>query len=271
MPDKRTTAPRVTVVMPTYNDGSALAPAIRSILDQTFHDWELAVIDDCSDDGSVDAALEQIRDDRIIPIRLGENVGSGAARNIAISRSKAEYIAVMDADDISLPHRLATQIDFMDAHPEMCAVGSQLAEFGDWGGPRPGRWPTTSTAIAARQEAMKIPIAHPTALFRRSALIAVGGYDEACRRAQDYALFLRLRGQSIGCVSEVLVHYRTERPLPLRYAINNGRYVDLAQRRLKLQESGIPVSDLPDSPRRNPLVDLTSMAGWVVRRWQERR
>ncbi len=129
---EKTTAPRVSVIMPMYNALPYLGEAIESIMTQTFQDWELLVIDDASTDGSTEVAREYAAKDS--RIRLLSNMtgtpGEGPTRNTGIDAAQGEYVAMMDADDISLPTRLAEQVKFMDARPEVVLSGCWVRCFG---------------------------------------------------------------------------------------------------------------------------------------------
>src|SRR5690606_10350923 len=147
---------------------ATIAESIGSILQQDFDDWELIVVNDASTDATVNV-LERFSDEkRIRVISLDKNSGSGVARNIAIREAAGEYLAILDADDIALPQRLRLQSAALDADPALAAVAAQVAEFGTWGGPVPGRWPTSDHEVASRQLSRKMPIPHPSAMFRTS-------------------------------------------------------------------------------------------------------
>lgn len=104
----------VSIIMPTYNSSEALQESIASILNQTYQEWELIVVDDCSGDGTVEILKEQAtRDERIITVFLSENHGSGYARNEGISRARGQYIAFLDSDDLWHQEKLFKQLEFM--------------------------------------------------------------------------------------------------------------------------------------------------------------
>ena len=112
-----TFAPTVSVVMPAFNAAKFLDEAVCSILDQTFRDFEFIIVDD----GSTDDALDNISDidePRIRIIRNDRNLGPAAARNIAIDRARGEYLALMDADDVAYPERLAKQVNALRQDPQ---------------------------------------------------------------------------------------------------------------------------------------------------------
>lgn len=123
-----TPEPRCTVLMPVYNGERYLAEAVQSILDQTFHDFRLLIIDD----GSTDRSLELARSftDARITLACNEtNQGVAATLNRGLASIQTDYIARMDADDIALPDRLERQIAFMDGHPDIGLCGGYHQKF----------------------------------------------------------------------------------------------------------------------------------------------
>lgn len=105
----------VSIIMPAYNSRATIAASIQSVVNQTFTDWELLVIDDCSPEPIVDI-VESFHDDRIRYIRLQENQGVAMARNTGIAKARGRYIAFLDSDDLWLLEKLQTQLHFMQEH-----------------------------------------------------------------------------------------------------------------------------------------------------------
>lgn len=122
-------SPSVSVIMAVYNAMPYLQEAVESVLSQTLADIELIIVDDMSTDGSWDY-IEKIEDSRVIAVRMPENSGPGLSRNRALGLAKGQYIATMDADDISLPERLAIQKRYLDEHPEVMVVATSLKKEG---------------------------------------------------------------------------------------------------------------------------------------------
>lgn len=262
--------PAVTVVVAAHNAAETISEAIDSIISQTFHDWEMIVVDDASTDGTSRILATYADDSRIQVIRSDHNLGSGASRNLALNVAKGKYVLVQDADDVSRPNRMQLLLDQFAWDSSLGAVSGQVGEFGSWGGPVASSWPTRRSDIESRRKRGQMPLAHPASMFRRDLAIDVGGYDEACRRAQDYALFMRMSGWGMVCVPEIVLNYRTVRPLPVSYVLLNGRYTELAKRRLKAYKKGKP---LPQLPRRLPMsvfLDLKSLVTWLRRRLREK-
>ena len=113
--------PLVSIVMPVYNGERFLHKALCSVIDQTFIDWELIAIDDCSQDSSL-GILKKFKDARIRIYKNEFNEGIANTRNRAIDLAKGKYIAIMDQDDISLPERLKAQTEFLEEHEEIGAL-----------------------------------------------------------------------------------------------------------------------------------------------------
>jgi hypothetical protein len=174
--------------MPVHNAGPYLAASVESILAQTFVDFELVALDDASTDGSAGVLRDWAKRDRRIrlvtsSIRLGM-VGSAVR---VVRESRAPVCARMDADDVSLPTRLASQWEVLQANPDACLVGT-LWEGIDAAGrlvrPR-DRWRLVRRSSFA-------PFPHGSIMFRREAFDAVGGYRAACAYCEDIDFYLRM-------------------------------------------------------------------------------
>ncbi|MGV3761920.1 glycosyltransferase family 2 protein [Parapedobacter sp.] len=123
----------ISIVMPCFNVEKYVAEAIKSILNQTFNDFELIVVDDGSTDGTTNAILE-ICDDRIKLVRHEQNYGNYPARNTGILVASGKYIAMMDSDDIALPGRLLAQYDYLEKKKRIGAIGSHYNAIDHGGG-----------------------------------------------------------------------------------------------------------------------------------------
>jgi len=183
--------PRVSVIMPVYNAEPFVGQALKSILDQTFRDFELIIVDDGSGDRSREI-VHSFHDERIVSIENGRNLGLTASLNVGLEKARGEFIARQDADDLSLPERLEKQVAFLDSHPTVGLVGCALTVINDVG--------NALTAIPSVVEPLEIsavlsqrnPIAHGTAVIRRTCLEKTGPYREEFPYAQDYDLWLRI-------------------------------------------------------------------------------
>jgi glycosyltransferase involved in cell wall biosynthesis len=200
-------SPDVTVVMSVYNGGVFLGQAIESILGQSHADFEFIVIDDGSSDDSADT-IASYRDARLRVVRHTENAGLAARLNEGFARASGRYIARMDADDVSLPNRLARQVKFMKAHAHVGACGTWVEVAGE-GIRQRWEYPATHNAIHARL-LFDCPMAHPTVMFNRTHLHKARlSYDSAYPCAQDYELWCRaVHGLTLANIPEVLLTRR---------------------------------------------------------------
>lgn len=197
--------PLISVVMPVHNGLPFLAQSISSILEQTFTDFELVILNDASTDGSDEVLREwQERDDRIRLHQSGRKLGLVGSSNLVIAKACAPVIARMDADDVSHRDRLRRQWDVLQTHGDVVAVGT-LCDGIDATGrvvrPR-DRW---RIVRASRY----VPFPHGSSMFRRTAFELLRGYDERFYAGEDQDLFYRMR--SLGRVvtlPDVLYHYR---------------------------------------------------------------
>ena len=128
-------APLVSILMPVYKTAPYLREAMDSMLSQTFADFELIVLNDCSPDNA-EELLDAYDDSRIVRYKGEKNVGLSNVLNVGIGMARGKYIARMDSDDISLPQRLQVQVDYLEKHPDvdLVSVGMRLfgAKEGTW-------------------------------------------------------------------------------------------------------------------------------------------
>lgn len=198
---------KVSVVMPVYNKADFLREAVESILHGTYTDLELICVDDKSTDGSL-AVLHALVDPRLRILELSENVGPGLAANAGMDAALGEYIVRMDADDIAVPERVALQVAFMDAHPEVGASGGQLQLFG--AEDQPWNFPLDAESCAAELP-FGVPVSQGASILRCSVLRAHGlRFDPGWPRiGEDWLFWLRMAPHTrFASLPQVLVHYR---------------------------------------------------------------
>lgn len=203
-------SPLVSVLMPVYNAQRYVAQAIESILQQTFTEFELIILDDGSTDRSLQILQRYAARDPRIRLISRENCGIAATRNQLIAEASAELIAVMDADDVALPQRLARQVNFLQQHPQIICLGSSY-ELID----ARGRQITTLAVPLQHAEIERQALAghasvfQPCAMMRRTAVMQIGGYDTSLKLASDLDLWLRLSEiGELANLAESLVQYR---------------------------------------------------------------
>jgi glycosyltransferase involved in cell wall biosynthesis len=197
---------KLTVLMAVYNGEKYLKTAIESILCQDFKDFDFIIIDDGSLDNT-HSIINQFNDSRIKYFKNKKNIGLSASLNYGIELASSEFIARMDADDISLPNRLSKQIKFLEDHDEYGLVGSWIQELDS---KKIYKYPSNNFAIKNTFLSQNC-IAHPTVMFRKSEMIKYGlQYDTEFKYAQDYDLWIRCQKHfKIGNIEEVLLLYRT--------------------------------------------------------------
>jgi glycosyltransferase involved in cell wall biosynthesis len=178
--------PLVTVGLPFFDEHRHLGNAIRSVLAQTFSDFELLLVDDGSRDGSLDLA-RSFRDPRITVIADGERRHLPARLNEIVRRARGSYVARMDADDMMHPTRLARQLAVFDDQPSSDVVGSWIALIDGDGTPFAAVEALPPTALSAVRYSS---LPHPTVMARRSWFID-NAYDETLTRAEDRDLWCR--------------------------------------------------------------------------------
>ena len=197
---------RLSVILTAFNGMPFLPSAVESIRSQSFSDYTLIIVDDGSTDGT-EEYLRSLRDERLKLIRQ-TNSGLGAARNTALSHCTSEYVAVMDQDDFSLPDRLSSQVAYLDAHPDVVAVGTQV-EFMVGGSVQkaPGI-PTTHEDIERRLLGGRAGVCHPSLMYRVAQAVAVGGYPVGVM-GEDITFCLKMAEQGrFANLSETHFRYR---------------------------------------------------------------
>lgn len=197
--------PKVSILFPIYNVELYLREAIDSLLDQTFTDFELICLDDCSPDNSAEI-LDSYSDPRIVRYRGEKNQGLANVLNVGMDMARGEYIARMDSDDISLPNRLQIQVNYLDSHPDidLCSCAIQL-----FGG-RQDVWVRDANPEAVKFRALfHSPILHASSMWRRERFANLR-FEQATVPAEDYDLWTRalLNGLKMVNLPDVLYRYR---------------------------------------------------------------
>lgn len=179
------------MVMSVYNGERFLRKAVDSILSQSAADFEFVIVDD----GSTDCTEEILRgyaDPRMRIVRQ-ENAGLISSLNRAVEIASGEYIARMDADDVSLPPRLELQLGRLRSRPSVGALGTQVVEIGESGDKiRRHRYPTSNKTIEKALLRGATAFCHGSMMFRRACFEALGGYRQPFEHAEDYDLWLRM-------------------------------------------------------------------------------
>lgn len=181
----------VTVLMAVRNGAPYLRTAVDSVLAQTFRAFRFLIIDDASTDETRDI-VRAYADARIELLCLPRNVGQTAALNMGLRQAVSPWIARMDADDYAAPHRLAAQMQAVEADPSLDCVGTWAWLFRDDPRVVDGviEKPLRDVAIK-RQLCRAVPLIHGSLVMRRHTVLAVGGYDERYRYSADWDLYHR--------------------------------------------------------------------------------
>lgn len=202
------TKPAASVVMTTYNGEHYLKETLDSILTQTFTQFELIIVDDCSQDDTI-SIINNYSDPRIKLIQNEKNLGISCSRNKGLKLAQGEFIFACDHDDLSLPDRLKTQIAFMQSHPQVSMVACSAKEWRD-GVVRSFYQAETRPYILHWRLFSRCNIVHSSVCMRASILNKYGlGYDPEYHYAEDYVLFHRLAEfGDITIMPDELVIYR---------------------------------------------------------------
>lgn len=215
----------VSVIMSVYNGDRFLRMAIESILAQSYRNFEFLIINDGSKDRSPEILRNYARRDDRIRVLNQANQGLTFSLNRLIQESKGELLARMDGDDVAQPDRLLRQVEFLRQHPQVVCVGTGQ------------RWidedgltlleclpPQDNQTLQAQLLSGRTEICHPTAMVRRQAIGAVGGYDLQFTCAQDLDLWLRL-GEigELANLPNILLDYRIHTDSVSERRINQQR------------------------------------------------
>ena len=204
---KNNSEPLVSVLLPVYNSKNYIEEAIDSILNQSFPDFELLLLDDGSKDGSTEILYRyEQKDSRIKVIKFEENTGLINVLNYGLSIAKGKYIARMDSDDISIPERFSIQVDFMEKNPDIGLCGGAARVIGTeevW-------WQASDPEEVKCQLLFHCCFIHPTIMIRKKVLDDYNiRYSHNAPHAEDYELYRELsKVTQLGNVTEILLLYR---------------------------------------------------------------
>ena len=185
---------KLSVVMTAFNAERTIELALQSVLSNTYRELEVIVVDDGSDDGTADA-VANCHDARIRLVRVSR-MGRSRACNYAAAIAMGEYLAIADADDESLPHRFAQQVEFLDRRPTVDVLGCQLIAVREqqaWH----LKYPISHADIVGELSEGRMPIAHAGVMFRRSWFVSAGGFNEDFERAEDFEIYYRNRTSTV--------------------------------------------------------------------------
>lgn len=199
--------PLVSIAMPFFNAERTIAAAIRSILLQSYSNWELLLCDDGSSDSSREIA-RSFADPRIVVWGDGRRLQLGARLNECIERAHGVYLARMDADDIAYPQRLDKQVHFLETHPEVDLAGGWAVLFADEGAPVGKRTDPHAHGDIARWPLYSFKLIHPTFMGKTSWFRRYWYRADAIRCEDHDLLFRACEGSRFANLPEIVLGYR---------------------------------------------------------------
>jgi glycosyltransferase involved in cell wall biosynthesis len=228
-----TDCPRVTVFIPVYNRARYVGPAIESILGQSYTDFEILLVDDGSTDESVEV-MRSYGEPRVRVVENKKNLGLPYTRNRGLELAQGEYIALLDSDDLSLPDRLACQVEFLDAHPDYAEVGAWSQAMDASGQPlRKVKIQPTAAEETRATLLFRCSIKNRS-LMGRTAMMRELGYRADFPRCQDYDLHVRLAERHLlGNIPRVLVLGRVH---PLQWTGSTTEIGNAAKMRIMREQ-----------------------------------
>ena len=202
--------PVISVLMSVFNGALWLDESIKSVLDQTFKEFEFIIVDD----GSTDESLEIIKryarsDNRFVIIEKG-NTGLADSLNCGIRIARGQWIARLDADDICMPDRLHLLYKYVESDPDLVLVGTDFIEIDEAGiSLKKQCYPSAHSRLVRNLERHKRFFPHSSAFIRTDIARQIGGYNVRIVRSQDHDFWLRLSDKGVvGCLNRPLVKIR---------------------------------------------------------------
>ena len=202
----------ISIILPAYNAAQFIKPAVESILQQTFREFELIVVDDGSTDNTLELLQTFVQQDARVRVIQSQHGGLSQALNRGIAEAQYPWIGRMDADDVALPDRLQKQIDATIANPRVVAWGTYAYHINSrdrvLGIARTG--PTTEAEFyEQRNRGDLVQLIHPTVLLKKEVVLAVGGYKSNFEPVEELELFDRMaaHGPTLA-IPEPLLRYR---------------------------------------------------------------
>ena len=224
--------PLVSVVMPAYNSEKYISEAIESILSQTFKDFEFIIIDDGSSDRTWEIIQEYAKkDERIRCVKNEKNLNVSQTRNKGIDLSRGKYIVWADSDDISLPHRIEKQLNFMETNPDVGLCGSFMEFFGDFEKESVRKY-SDKDEILRKLIFRQNPVAQPACIMRIDILKKSGGYPDLSLSEDLYIFFKMGEISKFSNIQEVLVKYRVHSG-----SLTNSRLKNMELITIKIRKS----------------------------------
>ena len=203
------TKPKISIIMSVFNGMPYLVEAIESILVQTYKNFELIIVDDASTDETW-TFLKSLSDDRVKLIRNRKNLGLAASLNKTLRHTLGDYVARMDADDISKLERLYTQLEFMEKNPQIDICGSFVSVI-DKDGKIIGQIKKPLTDSKIKKELFWLtPLLHPTWFVKKEVFRKLKGYDGKWDYVEDFEFLIRAKDFKMANIPRNLVLFRSQ-------------------------------------------------------------
>jgi glycosyltransferase involved in cell wall biosynthesis len=233
---------KISIIMANYNNEKYIKDSIDSIINQSFCDWELIVVDDSSTDNSVNI-IKEYNDDRIILVENKHNLGPAKSRNLALTIAKGEYIAILDSDDISYKDRLKKQYEYI-IEKGVHVLGCSVQYFGKV---NKKFIPKSSNRDIRTTMLTESPYVHSSVMINGNILKTFDiKYDEEFRQAQDYKLWNDLSRYKLvrfGAVNETLVKYRVHSNQITSKSLDKQKNNATKVLKMQLMNIGMEVND----------------------------
>lgn len=237
-------SPKISVVMAVYNGMPYLKAAVKSILGQTYGDFEFIIVDDASTDGSL-KYLASLKDRRIKLLKNKKNMGLAKSLNIALRQAYGDFIARMDADDVSLPERFEKQIKFLEKNPEIDLCGT-WAYLIDSKGNKIGekKYPVEPEKVK-KALTWYTAVIHPTYMGTARFFKELGGYRDNFDFAEDYDLLSRAKNRfKIANIGQKLLLFRLHNTRRSRTVMQKMDKIDLKIKLESIRRDGLAVQAL---------------------------
>jgi glycosyltransferase involved in cell wall biosynthesis len=213
--------PLLSIVIASYNHDQFITIAIESLLNQSFQDFELIIVDDASGDNSVEV-IKKFSDPRIKLISLLENKGVCNAFNIGVFSARGKYVKIFASDDVALPSMLETQVSFLEKNTSYDAAFSGVQVIDEEGNLLEKKTKKFERYFSSKNRSREEWLNHfftkgnclaaPTAIFKTDLFKKIGGFDSRLAQAHDFDVWVKccLYGQNIHVFHEKLVQYRRD-------------------------------------------------------------
>ena len=202
--------PKISVIMSVYNGMPYLEQAVESIFRQTFEDFEFFIVDDASTDETW-RYLKSLRDMRIKLIQNKKNLGLAASLNIALRQAQGDFVARMDADDISLSIRFEEQINFLQKHPTIDICGSFVNVIDETDKIIGQIKKPTSDKEIKKELFWLTPLLHPTWFAKKEVFRKLKGYDERWDYVEDFEFLIRATDFKMANIPKYLLLFRSQK------------------------------------------------------------